>query len=65
MDEHEESRSLGDLSAVLVIVAAIVLAGPLRTLWVSDQSHWLAPYGLWALLVAAGAGLAWKGGRRR
>jgi hypothetical protein len=41
-------------SILVLALALVVLASPLRALWMQDGAHWLLPFGVWAALIALG-----------
>jgi membrane protein implicated in regulation of membrane protease activity len=50
--------------AVLALVAGVVvLATPLRVLWLRDGSPWWLPFAVWAGIVALAAVVARREGR--
>jgi hypothetical protein len=44
-----------DVGMVAFAVALLVVATPLRMLWMSDAADWWLPFAVWGAIVALGA----------
>jgi hypothetical protein len=43
---------------VICGAAVLLLASPLKLVWARAEAGWIAPFVIWAVLIAAGAWLA-------
>ncbi|MBS2025586.1 MAG: hypothetical protein JST92_24575 [Deltaproteobacteria bacterium] len=51
----QKEQRTKDLAVLALGCALVVLASPLRLLWMRDDSPWLLPFLVWGALIALGA----------
>ena len=60
METDQADNPRLDLVLLLVALALFLFASPFAGWWAAAGLPWYAPFGLWGLLIAAGALLHWR-----